>query len=84
MSHGTVVHLSPNQGMVVVQHDDGFTVVELIGNEGDLELGDRLIGNWEDDGGETIRVPRLQANFDVYMQGTWASKADAIRVARGR
>ncbi|MCW2246220.1 hypothetical protein M2352_001811 [Azospirillum fermentarium] len=81
-STGAVIFISRNQGMVVVQHDDGFAVVELLGDEGELEVGDRVSGDWDALGGETIRASRLQRNMDVYMQGSWGFRDHAIRIAR--
>lgn len=45
MAAGQVVFVSRNQGIIVVRHDDGFTVVELNGDEESVVLGDRVSGD---------------------------------------
>ena len=82
MPSGRVRFVSPNKGMIVVSHDDGYTVVELLGSEGEFAVGDEVSGNWSAVGGEPIyshssRIPR-----DAYFQGTWPTFEGAARVAR--
>lgn len=63
---GEVVFVSRNQGMIVVRSDDGFTVVDLLGDEGLVEVGDRALGDWSANGGERITVKRQ--SIDAYFQ----------------
>ncbi|MEH3061525.1 MAG: hypothetical protein PGN33_01685 [Methylobacterium radiotolerans] len=79
-SWGEVVFVSRNQGIAVVRSEDGFTVVELLGDEGFVQVGDRAIGDWSAGGGETIRV-RGQA-LDAYFQATCGTFGQAVSMAR--
>jgi hypothetical protein len=65
--------------MIVVQHDDGYTVVELIGDEGSLGVGDRVKGDWDASGGEPLVAD--DETLDAYFQGSWGSRDAAIRIA---
>jgi len=80
MKHGQVIFVSKNQGMIVVQHDDGFAVVELLGGEGEITQGDVVSGSWNALGGEFIIANGER--YDVYMQGNWGSREGAIKNAR--
>jgi hypothetical protein len=79
-SWGEVVFVSRNQGMVVVRSDDGFTVVELLGEEGFVQVGDRAHGDWSAGGGETMTVRRQP--LDAYFQATFGSAEPAVAMAR--
>lgn len=68
--------------MIVVSHDDGHTIVELIGNEGAIEVGDAVFGDWHALGGEPIKMAGEDEAFDAFYQGCWPSLEAAIRVAR--
>lgn len=79
MAKGKVIFVSPNQGMLVVAHADGFSVVEMLGSEGDIELADELDADWSELGGGLLS--RNGEAFDVFFQGTWAAKDPAVRSA---
>jgi len=80
MVQGQVVFVSRNQGMLVVQHDDGFAVVELLGSEGEFVTGDIVRGDWAAQGGEPIF--KDGEGHDAYFQGNWASADQALSIAR--
>lgn len=80
MPTGQVAFVSRNGGMIVVRHDDGFAVVELLGSEGEFQVGDVVQGRWDELGGEPIYKDRLR--YDAFFQGSWASGAQAVMIAR--
>ena len=80
MTSGQVIFVSGNQGMFVVQHDDGFAVIELLGDEGALEVGVAVSGDWSDSGSGTIRANA--ESYDVFFQGSWGSRDTAISIAK--
>lgn len=65
--------------MIVVQHADGFSVVELLGSEGEISTGDVLHGDWETLGSDTFTKGR--ARHEGYFQGNWGDVHHAIRIA---
>ena len=75
-----VIFVSRNVGMLVVQHGDGFAVVEMLGSEGEIVVGDKVAGDWDALGGEPITAHGQ--NFDAYFQGNWGSRDAAIKIAR--
>lgn len=77
---GQVVFVSRNGAMVVVQNEEGFTVVELLGQEGECPRGATVLGDWSALGGEPLFMG--QERFDAYFQGTWGSAEVAVQVAR--
>ena len=80
MAQGRIVFVSRNQGMIVVHHEDGFTVVELLGSEGEFQNGDVVKGDWDELGSEPIF--ESDKEHDAYFQGTWATDTVAISMAR--
>lgn len=76
---GTVTFLSRNRGIVVVQWDDGFAVVENLG--GDLDVGDELDGDWDALGSETVRNLTKSDTLDVFLEGSLGSPGQAIAEA---
>lgn len=80
MASGQVIFVSRNQGMIVVHHDDGFALVELLGGEGELEVGVAVSGDWGASGPETIRANGRR--YEVVLQGSWGSRDVAITNAR--
>ncbi len=81
MATGQVVFVSRNQGMIVVHHKDGFTLVELLGDEGRVTVGDRVFGDWTAEGSEPLGT--ASSVLDTYFQGCWGSVQTAVEVARG-
>ena len=81
MSTGTIVFTSRNRGMIVVRHDDGYTLVEMLGDEGALVVGDKVSGDWDALGGELIYSQGRR--YEAYFQGTWGSPDTPIQMARG-
>lgn len=77
---GRVRFVSGNKAMIVVQHVDGFTVVELLGSEGEFTTGERVSGDWSALGGEPIFKDGEE--HDAYYQGSWGSIEQAIAIAR--
>jgi len=46
-SSAQVVFVSKKRGMIVVQHDEGYSVVELLGDEGLIEIHHQVEGGWD-------------------------------------
>lgn len=65
MVRGTVIAVSRNGGMIKVRSSTTVATVEMLGDEGELRVGDVVRGNWTPLGGETIYRDR-QA-FDVFI-----------------
>lgn len=80
MSRGRVVFVSRNGAMLVVQSDDGFTLVEMMGDEGQIEQGDYVYGDWTAVAGEPIR--RGEETFDAFFQGCWGNSQIPVQMAR--
>ncbi|AUJ63280.1 hypothetical protein B9057_02590 [Aestuarium zhoushanense] len=66
--------------MIVVQHDVGFAVVELLGSEGEFQVGDVVRGQWDELGSEPVFKDGEEQ--DAYYQGNWGSLEKAITIAR--
>lgn len=81
MPRGVVTYVSPNFGMLVVSHDEGHTVVEMLGSEGEIVKGDVLFGEWTENGSETFRKFGERSVFDAYFQGTWGDFMAAAGMA---
>jgi hypothetical protein len=79
-STGQVVFVSRNGGMIVVHHDDGYAVVELLGDEGSLSVGEQVKGDWQALGGEPLFAGG--ETLDAYFQGSWGSSDAAVQIAR--
>lgn len=80
MAHGEVIFVSKSQNMIVVHHNDGFAVVELLGSEGNLSVGDAVVGDWSALGREEFQAHG--ENHDAYFQGNWGTRQVAIDTAR--
>jgi hypothetical protein len=78
---GVVTYVSPNFGMLVVSHDEGHTVVEMLGSEGEIVKGDVLFAEWTENGSETFRKSGEPSPFDAYFQGTWGDFRAAANMA---
>jgi hypothetical protein len=79
MASGQVIFVSGNGAMVVVRHDDGYALVEMIGDEGALAVGDTCSGDWDASGGEPIRSGGNK--YDAYFQGSWGSPDVPVEMA---
>ncbi len=79
-SAGTVIFVSANGGMAVVQHSDGFAVAEMLGDE--VERGDSLVADWDALGSATVTNRTKGGRIEVYMQGSWGNREAAIALAR--
>lgn len=75
-SLGQVVFVS-KRGMIVVQHEKGYSVVELLGNEDLMEIHDPAEGDWDHIAGEPLFVNGR--NIEAYFQGTWGKLDAAIK-----
>ncbi len=79
---GVVVAINASRGMVVVRTNLGdYSVIELIGGC-DAEVGDQFTGKLRDLGSEVIRNVSQFENMDVYIQGVFGSRSDAIDLIR--
>lgn len=77
---GQVIFVSRNGGMLVVRHDDGYAIVEMLGNEGEIEVGGQVRGDWNAVAGEPIYANGHR--YDAYFQGNWPRRDAAVQVAR--
>jgi hypothetical protein len=80
MASGTVIFVSRNGGMLVVQHDQGLTLIELLGGEGEIEHGDRVRGDLMSLGGETFY--KHGEAYDGFVQNIYGSAHAAVEAAR--
>jgi hypothetical protein len=78
---GRVVFFGRAGGMLVVQSDDGFTLFEMLGQEGEIAVGDVVWGHW-DAGGIKPLFNGLD-RFDACYQRTWGAPHVPVRMARG-
>ncbi len=65
--------------MLVVQNDNGFALVEMLGREGEIPINANVSADWDAVAGETMYFGDQQ--FDVYLQGN-ISMSEAVRLAR--
>jgi hypothetical protein len=65
---GTVVAVSANKAALAVSNDEGWTVVELIGSEGEIGVGDVVLGDWKAVGSEDLIFNGQK--FRAIFQGT--------------
>jgi hypothetical protein len=84
MTWARVVFVSKNGAWAVVhQEDEGeWSIFELLGDEGEIQTGDQIKGNWGSDGGETVFPQGLGRSIDIYIQGRFASSKVALEKAR--
>ena len=64
---GTVTHMNRNRGMIAVEIDRRYTIIELLGD--DVELGDVL--SWDESnplGGDRVYSQAQGRWLDVYFQ----------------
>lgn len=81
VSPGRVVFSSQNGGMLVVQSEHGFTLVEMLGQEGKIVVNDVVRGDWDAVGSEPLF--RGRDPFDAFFQGTWGVADVPVQMARG-
>ena len=65
---GTVFAINPQRGMVAIDTECGFTIIELLSDD-DIEIGDEMA--WTDDtamGSETYVNRSKGERMDVYVQ----------------
>ena len=66
---GTVVDVSKNKAALAVSNEEGWTVVELIGSEGKITVGDTVFArDWLAIGSEDLILN--DEVFSAYFQGT--------------
>jgi len=66
MEVGQVCAVSRNGSIIKVRSGSTVATIEMLGDEGELRLGDQVRGNWTSLGGETIW--RDKQSFDVFIQ----------------
>ena len=81
-SAAQVVFIETNTAVIVVQHSDGFAVVELTG-DGDgakVAKGDQVQGDWSKLGLDTVTFAGRR--HSSYLYGSSATLDEAVGVAR--
>ena len=78
---GRVVFFGRAGGMLVVQGEDGFTLVEMPGQKGEIAVGNMAWGDLDAQGGEPLSGGLDR--FDAYFQGTSGAPDVPLRMARG-
>lgn len=78
---GVVTYVSLNVSMLVVSHDEGHTVVELLGGEGEIAKGDVLVGDWTENGDETFEKVGGPSVYDACFHGNWGDFGAAANIA---
>jgi hypothetical protein len=71
---GHVFAMNPQRGMVAIETEGGFTIIELLSDD-DIAIGDEMA--WSDDtglGSETYRNITKGTRMDVYVQNHWVPK----------
>jgi hypothetical protein len=68
MMPGTVEAVFKNKAAFVVSNDEGWTVVELIGWDGEIAVGDSILGDWQALAGEDLIFKG--ETFSAFFQGT--------------
>ena len=68
MMPGTVEAVFKNKAAFVVSNDEGWTVVELIGREGEIAVGESVLGDWQAVAGEDLIFNG--ETFSAFFQGT--------------
>ena len=77
---GLVIFASRNGAMLVVAHDAGYALVEMLGDEGAISVGDAVSGDWHVVGAEPIHC--RGSRYDAFFQGTWSSCDPPLSIAR--
>lgn len=76
---GRVVFISRNGAMLVVENDNGYALVEMLGNEGEIPVGAQVTADWDAVASEPMFSGSQR--FEVYLQGN-TTLDEAIRLAR--
>jgi hypothetical protein len=80
-SGGEVVFVAVNNTeVIVVRHDGGFAVVELVGNEEKISKADRVSGDWSKLGQDSLLFGGRK--LSCYYQGSLATLDEAVGMAR--
>lgn len=66
MQTGTVIATMRGGSFIKVRSGSIVATVEMLGDEGELQVGDTVRGDWTSLGGETIW--RGSESFDVFIQ----------------
>lgn len=64
---GTVKFINERTGKVGIETDGGFSVIEVLGDISDFEIGDGITGNLHNLGGEKIFNTRPGEILDVFI-----------------
>ena len=86
---GRIVHREPDTSLVVVASDDGFTLVELLGDEQAVSVENKKpIGveeevecDWTVIGGASL-ITAGGIKVEAYVRGTWGTMVDAMAALR--
>ncbi|HZO46422.1 MAG TPA: hypothetical protein VFB68_11045 [Xanthobacteraceae bacterium] len=78
-SQGKAVSVTHDGRLLIVKHQDGYCLIEMIGSASELSIGDTILGQW--DAGGTV-VLRGNEIFDCRFQGSWVSLEEAVATAR--
>jgi hypothetical protein len=79
--NGRVVGINCNKGFIAIDTGSGISVVELLGGY-DVEMGDKISGDLEALGGESLYNISQQEEMDTYIQGVGCSRESANRLMR--
>jgi hypothetical protein len=81
-SAAQIVFIATNTAVFVIQHGDGFAVVELTGDGdgGKVAKGDQIQGDWSKLGLETVTFAGRK--LSSYFHGSSATLDEAVGVAR--
>lgn len=79
-TRGTVIAVSRNKAALAVSNDEGWTVVELIENEGEIAVNNTVLGDWTAEGEEDLIFNGQK--FRAYFQGT-GGKTRALGLVSG-
>jgi hypothetical protein len=80
MTEDLVTFESGNGAMIVVQHDDGYALVDLIGDEGKIASGDQVFSTkWDDLGSQSIKSDA--GLHHTYFYGSWSKEDIPVLMA---
>jgi hypothetical protein len=67
--------------MLVVRHDDGYALIEMLGDEGAITVSAQVRGDWNAVASEPIFCNGQR--YDAFFQGNWPERETPIRLASG-